>query len=149
MRSRTDPGAPASQQDSKEIRPYGRIATLAIALAESVIAASVENLNQLLADTMTLLDMYKKRHWQVGGPTFYQLHLLYDKHYKEQSELVDSLAQRIQMLGGVSIAMAQDGFSPLSACNLFRNPPKYRARKVVRLCSATEDLAGIQITVTF
>jgi starvation-inducible DNA-binding protein len=75
---------------------------------ESVCKASVENLNQLLADTITLRDMYKKHHWQVAGPTFYQLHLLYDKHHKEQSELVDSLAERIQTLGGISIAMAHD-----------------------------------------
>jgi starvation-inducible DNA-binding protein len=68
----------------------------------------VENLNQVLADTITLRDMYKKHHWQVAGPTFYQLHLLYDKHYKEQNELVDLLAERIQSLGGISIAMAHD-----------------------------------------
>jgi starvation-inducible DNA-binding protein len=67
-----------------------------------------EQLNLLLADTMTLRDLYKKSHWQVAGPTFYQLHLLYDKHYGEQSELVDAIAERIQLLGGVSIAMAAD-----------------------------------------
>ena len=99
---------PLVDQDAREIQPYGRIAKLPIALAETVCKASVENLNQLLADTITLRDMYKKHHWQVAGPTFYQLHLLYDKHYKEQNELVDSLAERIQMLGGVSIAMAHD-----------------------------------------
>jgi len=99
---------PLVDQDSREIQPYGRIAKLPIALAESVCKESVENLNQLLADTITLRDMYKKHHWQVAGPTFYQLHLLYDKHFKEQSELVDSLAERVQMLGGVSIAMAHD-----------------------------------------
>src|SRR2546427_4395513 len=99
---------PLVDQDSREIQPYGRIAKLPIALAESVCETSVDNLNQLLADTITLRDMYKKHHWQVAGPTFYQLHLLYDKHFKEQSELVDSLAERIQMLGGVSIAMAHD-----------------------------------------
>jgi starvation-inducible DNA-binding protein len=73
-----------------------------------VCKASVENLNQLLADTITLRDMYKKHHWQIAGPTFYQLHLLYDKHHTEQSELVDALAERIQTLGGVSLAMAPD-----------------------------------------
>ena len=99
---------PLVGQDSREIQPYGRIAKLPIALAESACKESVENLNQLLADTITLRDMYKKHHWQVAGPTFYQLHLLYDKHFKEQSELVDSLAERVQMLGGVSIAMAHD-----------------------------------------
>ncbi len=68
----------------------------------------METLNQLLADTITLRDMYKKHHWQVSGPTFYQLHLLFDKHSGEQSELVDEIAERIQTLGGVSIAMAHD-----------------------------------------
>ena len=99
---------PVVHQDSREIQPYGTIAKLPIALAESVCKASVENLNQALADTITLRDMYKKHHWQVVGPTFYQLHLLYDKHYKEQSELVDLVAERIQTLGGISIAMAHD-----------------------------------------
>ena len=91
-----------------ELQHFGTIARLPIALEASVCAQSVENLNQVLADTMCLRDMYKKHHWQVGGPTFYQLHLLYDKHYDEQTELVDSLAERIQSLGGVSIAMAHD-----------------------------------------
>jgi starvation-inducible DNA-binding protein len=57
---------------------------------------------------MTLRDLYKKHHWQVAGPTFYQLHLLFDKHFEEQSELIDEIAERIQMLGGLSIAMAHD-----------------------------------------
>ncbi len=92
----------------KEIQHFGTIARLPIALDASMCAAGVENLNQVLADTKTLTDMYKKHHWQVSGPTFYQLHLLFDKHFKEQSDLVDSLAERIQSLGGVSIAMAQD-----------------------------------------
>jgi starvation-inducible DNA-binding protein len=99
---------PLVDQHSIEIQPYGTIAKLPIALAENVCKASVENLNQLLADTITLRDMYKKHHWQVAGPTFYQLHLLYDKHHQEQSELVDSVAERIQTLGGISIAMAHD-----------------------------------------
>ena len=99
---------PLVARDSSEIQPYGRIVKLPIALAEHVCKESVENLNQLLADTITLRDMYKKHHWQVAGPTFYQLHLLYDKHWKEQTELVDSLAERIQMLGGISLAMAHD-----------------------------------------
>ena len=77
-------------------------------LEEPVRLEMTEQLNTLLADTMTLRDLYKKSHWQVAGPTFYQLHLLYDKHYGEQAELVDAVAERIQLLGGVSIAMAAD-----------------------------------------
>lgn len=103
-----DRARPLTDQHLKEIQPYGTIAKYPIALAESVCKASVENLNQLLADTMTIRDIYKKHHWQVSGPTFYQLHLLYDKHYKEQSELVDELAERILTLGGICVAMAQD-----------------------------------------
>src|SRR5260370_24854881 len=111
---------PLVDQDSREIQPYGRIAKLPIALAESACKESVENLNQLLADTITLRDMYKKHHWQVAGPTFYQLHLLYDQHYDEQNELVDKIAERIQLLGGVSIAMAHD----VAETTLIPRPPK-------------------------
>ena len=99
---------PLTEQHENETQPYGTIVKLPIGLDERACKASAENLNQLLADTITLRDMYKKHHWQVAGPIFYQLHLLYDKHYKEQSELVDLLAERIQTLGGVTIAMAHD-----------------------------------------
>src|SRR5258708_35349389 len=100
---------PILHQHAREIQPYGRIAKLPIALDEKVCEGSVNNLNQVLADTMTLRDLYKKHHWQVAGHTFYQLHLLFDKHHEEQSELVDAIAERIQLLGGISIAMAHDG----------------------------------------
>ena len=99
---------PLTDQHAREIQPFGSIAKLPIALAEDVCKASVDNLNQLIADTITLRDMYKKHHWQVAGATFYQLHLLYDKHFNEQSELVDTVAERIQSLGGISLAMAHD-----------------------------------------
>src|SRR6202163_67431 len=99
---------PIQHQRGAEIQPYGKIAKLPIALDEKVCAESAENLNQLLADTMTLRDMYKKHHWQVAGHTFYQLHLLFDKHHGEQDELVDEIAERIQILGGISLAMAAD-----------------------------------------
>jgi starvation-inducible DNA-binding protein len=93
-----------------------------IALAESACKESVDNLNQILADTMTLRDLYKKHHWQVSGHTFYQLHLLFDKHFAEQSALVDAMAERIQLLGGVSIAMASD----VAETTLIPRPPKGR-----------------------
>jgi Ferritin-like domain len=107
---------------AKEIQHFGSITNRPIALEASVRATSVENLNQVLADTMTLRDMYKKHHWQVAGPTFYQLHLLFDKHYDAQSELVDLLAERIQSLGGVSIAMAPD----VAELTLIPRPPRGR-----------------------
>ena len=100
--------SPLVHQSGHETQPYGHLIRLPIALAESACKESVENLNQLLADTITLRDLYKKHHWQVAGPTFYQLHLLFDKHYEEQNKLVDAIAERVQLLGGVSIAMAHD-----------------------------------------
>jgi starvation-inducible DNA-binding protein len=99
---------PRVGQRAGEIQEFGTIARLPIGLDEEICRSSVEALNQTLADTMTLRDMYKKHHWQVAGHTFYQLHLLFDRHYGEQSELVDLLAERIQILGGISVAMAPD-----------------------------------------
>lgn len=100
---------PRLHQRAGEIQAYGTVShMLPLELEEPVRLEMTEQLNQLLADTMTLRDLYKKSHWQVAGPTFYQLHLLFDKHYDEQVELVDSIAERIQLLGGISIAMAAD-----------------------------------------
>ncbi len=108
LESGSEKAKPLLHQSAREIQPYGKIAKLPIALDEKVCAASAENLNQILADTMTLRDLYKKHHWQVAGHTFYQLHLLFDKHYEEQNELVDTIAERIQSLGAISLAMAAD-----------------------------------------
>src|ERR1700757_183430 len=104
--------APLTGQRAREIQAFGSVVPMPIALAEDVRKASAENLNQLLADTITLRDLYKKHHWQVSGHTFYQLHLLFDKHYGEQSALIDAIAERIQILGGISIAMAPDVAEP-------------------------------------
>jgi starvation-inducible DNA-binding protein len=98
-------------------------------LSEAAYKEAVENLNQVLADTITLRDLYKKHHWQVSGPTFYQLHLLFDKHATEQNELVDSIAERIQLLGGVSVAMAHD----VAERTLIPRPPKGREEPPVQI----------------
>jgi starvation-inducible DNA-binding protein len=124
-------------QEAAEIQPFGTIAKLPNGLSENVCKESVERLNQILADTMTLRDMYKKHHWQVAGRTFYQLHLLFDKHYEKQAELVDKIAERIQLLGGLSYAMAPD---VAEATNIPR-PPKGREEvpvQISRLLTAHE-----------
>src|ERR1017187_6842557 len=113
---------PLIGQRGREIQAFGEIASLPIGLSDKVCQDSVEALNQLLADTMTLRDLYKKHHWQAAGPTFYQLHLLFDKHSGEQNELIDLLAERIQTLGGVTIAMAAD----VAETTLIPRPPKGR-----------------------
>ena len=104
---RPDP-KPRTGQRAPELQAYGTITRLPIGLEESVCKRSVDDLNQILADTITLRDLYKKSHWQVAGHTFYQLHLLFDKHYEEQDKLVDQIAERIQLLGGISLAMGAD-----------------------------------------
>ncbi|WP_263384297.1 Dps family protein [Granulicella arctica] len=94
---------------AREIQKYGEVTKdLPHPLDEKVRAEMVGKLNQLLADSIAIRDMYKKHHWQVGGPTFYQLHLLFDKHFEEQVDMVDTIAERIQLLGGVTIAMGGD-----------------------------------------
>jgi starvation-inducible DNA-binding protein len=100
-----------------------------------------EQLNQLLADTITLRDLYKKSHWQVAGPTFYQLHLLYDKHCEEQNDIVDSIAERIQLLGGVSLAMAAD----VAETTQIERPPRGREEvpvQISRLLDAHQIIIG-------
>jgi starvation-inducible DNA-binding protein len=129
VRSLETRARPLVGQTAPEIQPFGRLARLPNALSQTVALASVENLNQVLADTMTLRDMYKKHHWQVAGPTFYSLHLLFDKHYEEQNELVDLLAERIQSLGGVSLAMAPD----VAETTLIPRPPKGREEVPVQI----------------
>lgn len=125
---------PLLHQNAREIQPYGRITKLPIALDEKVCLSSVENLNQLLADTMTLRDMYKKHHWQVAGQTFYQIHLLFDKHHGEQDELVDTVAERIQSLGGVSLAMAAD----VAETTIIPRPPRGREEVPVQISRLLE-----------
>jgi starvation-inducible DNA-binding protein len=125
---------PILHQTAREIQPYGKIAKLSIALDEKTCGSSAENLNQLLADTMTLRDMYKKHHWQVAGPTFYQLHLLFDKHHGEQDELVDQIAERIQLLGGISLAMAAD----VAETTIIPRPPRGREEVPVQLSRLLE-----------
>jgi starvation-inducible DNA-binding protein len=121
---------PRLHQRAQEIQTYGTVShMLPLELEEPVRLEMTEQLNQLLADTMTLRDLYKKSHWQVAGPTFYQLHLLYDKHYGEQVEAVDSIAERIQLLGGVSLAMAAD----VAETTRIERPPRGREEVPVQL----------------
>jgi starvation-inducible DNA-binding protein len=86
-----------------EIQAFGSLRLLPIALAAEARMASCQILNEILADTMILYALYKKHHWLVAGPTFYQLHLLFDKHAAEQLELVDLVAERVQSLGGIAV----------------------------------------------
>src|SRR3978361_1395134 len=80
--------APHWHAQAKEIQKFGSvIEDMPHFLEADVRAKMVGMLNQLLADSIAIRDMYKKHHWQVSGPTFYQLHLLFDKHIQEQVQL--------------------------------------------------------------
>jgi starvation-inducible DNA-binding protein len=133
---------PRFHQKAREIQEYGTVThALPLELEEPVRLEMTEKLNQLLADTMTLRDLYKKSHWQVAGPTFYQLHLLFDKHYGEQAELVDTIAERIQLLGGVSLAMAHD----IAETTQIERPPRGREEvpvQISRLLDAHKIIIG-------
>jgi starvation-inducible DNA-binding protein len=121
---------PRIHQRAAEIQRYGTVShALPIELDEPVRLEMTEQLNQMLADSMTLRDLYKKSHWQVAGPTFYQLHLLFDKHFEEQVELVDTIAERIQLLGGISLAMAHD----VAETTKIERPPRGREEVPVQI----------------
>jgi starvation-inducible DNA-binding protein len=133
---------PRIHQRAKEIQPYGTVShALPLELEEDVRLEMTEQLNLLLADTMTLRDLYKKSHWQVAGPTFYQLHLLFDKHFEEQVEIVDTIAERIQLLGGISLAMAHD----IAETTRIERPPRGREEvpvQISRLLDAHQIIIG-------
>lgn len=136
---KTAEAQPIVGQRSAEIQPYGTLTRYLIGLSDEVRAASVEALNQVLADTITLRDLYKKHHWQVAGPTFHALHLLFDKHAEEQTDLVDGLAERIQTLGGIAIAMAADA----AELTRIEKPPRGREEvpvQISRLLEAHEHI---------
>src|SRR5712671_4358598 len=133
-RGRSNRATPIVGQKGHETQAYGHVVKLPIGLDIKICAASVDNLNQLLADTITLRDLYKKHHWQVSGHTFYQLHLLFDKHYDEQSELVDTIAERIQLLGGISLAMAAD----IAETTIIPRPPRGREEVPVQISRLLE-----------
>lgn len=134
---------PRIHQRAREIQDYGKVLHgLPLELDEPVRQEMTEQLNLLLADTMTLRDLYKKSHWQVAGPTFYQLHLMFDKHYEEQVELVDTIAERIQLLGGVSVAMAHD----VAETTRIERPPRGREEvpvQISRLLDAHRIIIGV------
>ena len=128
---------PRTGQRAAETQAFGTIVKLPSALSETVCRQSVERLNQILVDTMTLRDLYKKHHWQVAGATFYQLHLLFDKHQDAQAEMIDQIAERIQTLGGLSYAMAAD----VAENTNIPRPPKGREEvpvQISRLLTAHE-----------
>ena len=117
-----DEAQPQLHSNWRVIQDFDDLKDLPLALPDNARKKSVVALNQILADTMTLRDLYKKAHWQVSGVTFYSLHLLLDKHYEEQAEAVDKIAERIMSLGGISYATPWD----VAEATSLQRPPKGR-----------------------
>ena len=135
----TSEAQPILGQRSKEIQPYGTLVHYPLALRKKVRKTSVEGLNQILADSLSLRDMYKKHHWQVSGPTFRQLHRLFDKHHTAQMALIDMLAERVQTLGGIAIAMP----GMVVKATRIEEPPAGREQvpvQISRLLAAHEEI---------
>ncbi len=131
----SDRAQPVLHQRARETQSYNTVTPrLPLGLSVEKREEVVKQLNQILADTMTMRDLYKKSHWQVSGPTFYQLHLLFDKHYGEQLELVDEIAERIQTLGGISIAMSHD----VAETTSIDRPPRGREEVPVQISRLLE-----------
>jgi len=130
---------PILNQRSKETQAFGTLTRYPLGLGDEARLTSVNGLNQILADSMMLRDMYKKHHWQLSGPTFYELHLLFDKHASEQTEIVDALAERIQTLGGMAVAVAND----VAEMTKIERPPRGREEvpvQISRLLEAHEHI---------
>jgi starvation-inducible DNA-binding protein len=99
----TNGSQPWLHQHGKEIQSFGTVRQFPIGLSYDTRMYSCQRLNQVLADSQILHGLYKKHHWLMRGHTFYQLHLLLDKHAGEQIALIDTVAERIQTLGGVAV----------------------------------------------
>jgi starvation-inducible DNA-binding protein len=125
-----DRAQPSLHQRAAETQTYETVTRdLPLGLDLEIREQIVQSLNQILADTIVLRDLYKKCHWQVSGPTFYQLHLLFDKHAEEQSELVDEIAERIQTLGGIALGMPHD----VADRTIIERPPRGREEVPVQI----------------
>ena len=108
MKATADPIPLSVSEEGVVIQRFGTLLPVHLGLSTEVRFKSVAALNRLLAHAMAMRDLYKKAHWQAYGPAFYELHLLFDKHFEEQENLMDALAERVQTLGGVARALARD-----------------------------------------
>ena len=132
---------PKLTTDRVELQRFGTLRNLPIGLPTEARATSCELLNEILADSLILYALYKKQHWLVAGPTFYQLHLLFDKHAEEQNELVDLLAERVQSLGGIAVGDPRHA-AELTTIERAPDGAEPVPEMISRLLSAHETIIG-------
>lgn len=70
-----------------------------IGIAKGQREEIAEGLKRLLADSYTLYLQTHNFHWNVTGPQFRELHLMFEEHYTELAQAVDDIAERIRTLG--------------------------------------------------
>ena len=133
--------APHYARLGKEVHRFGTVLDLPIGLDKSVRAESCELVNEILADSTVLYALYKKHHWTVVGPTFYQLHLLFDKHAEEQLELLDMLGERVQMLGGIAVGDPRHA-AELTTIERAPDGAEEVPAQITRLLNAHETIIG-------
>ena len=124
-----------------EVQAFDAMRNLPIGLKKKVRKESSDLLNEILADSTILYALYKKHHWNVAGPTFYQLHLLFDKHAEEQLELIDLLAERVQALGGISVGDPRHA-AELTTIERAPDGAEDVPAQITRLLNAHETIIG-------
>jgi starvation-inducible DNA-binding protein len=130
----TPTAQPVLNQRGKEIQAYGTLVSYPLALSDQAKKASVDALNQILADSIYLREMYQKHRWQVTGATFRQMHRLFGHHFKKQNKLVHLLGDRVQTLGGVSVVVPND----VAQMTQIERPPIGREELPVQLSRLLE-----------
>lgn len=75
------------------------MAKVNIGITEKNRQAVAEILNQILADEHVLYNKTRSYHWNVEGPSFMELHKLYEAQYTELAEIIDEIAERIRTIG--------------------------------------------------
>jgi starvation-inducible DNA-binding protein len=134
--------APKWHAKAKVTQEFGTVvADMPHFLSPKVRGQMCEKLNVLLANSLAMRDLYKKSHWQVSGPTFYQLHLLFDKHYEAQGDIADQIAERIQSLGGVTVAMGDH----VAKLTQIASPPMGREEVPVQISRLLEGHRQIML----
>lgn len=101
-----------------------------IGISEKNRTAVAEGLKRLLADSYTLYLQTHNFHWNVTGPQFRELHLMFEEHYTELATAVDDIAERIRTLG-VHAPGTYKAFAKLSAIKEVEEIPE--AGEMVRL----------------
>jgi len=79
-----------------------------IGLDSDVRHSVVEILNNTLANEAVLNLKTRSAYWNVSGPGFFELHILFDSQYKQLNDISDEIAERVRMLGGIAIGSLQE-----------------------------------------